>query len=102
MAEHNGTGTVVSRRAVEDVDKDAEGTPMSAQGEQTGGQEESKEAPSDLIVAPTTITAPPLPTTTTARRTRFLENDGDDRIDPRERANERKPVKKYAIRYDLK
>ena len=105
MVEHDGTGTVVSRRAVEDVDKDAEGTPMSAQGKQTGGQEEHKEAPSDLTVAPTTITVPPPPTTTTttiARRARFLENDGDERIDPRERANECKPVRKYATRYDLK
>jgi len=104
MAERDGTGTVVSRRTSEEVDKDAEVIPMSVQGEPTGVQEESKEAPSELTVAPTTITAPlpPTMTTTTARRARFLEYDGDERIDPRERANERKPVRKYAIRYDLK
>ena len=28
MAEHDGTGAVVSRRAAEDVDKDADVTPM--------------------------------------------------------------------------
>ena len=78
---------------------------MSVQGEPTGSQEESKEAPSELTVAPTTITAPPLPTTTTtttARRARFLEYDGVERTDPRERGNQRKPVRKHAIRYDLK
>ena len=56
MAGNDGTGTVVSRRAAEDVDKDAEGTPMSAQGEQNGSQEENKGATSDFTAAPTTIT----------------------------------------------
>ena len=42
MAEHDGTGTVGSRRTSEEVDKDAEVIPMSVQGEPTGGQEESK------------------------------------------------------------
>ena len=55
MAEHDGSGTVVSRQAVEDVDKEADVTPMLVQGEQTGGHEESKDVTSCLTVGPTMI-----------------------------------------------
>ena len=44
---------------------------MLVQDEQTGGQEESKEATSDLTVVPTTIMAMMTMTTMTVRRARF-------------------------------
>ena len=84
MVEHDGTGGIsVSRQVVEDVDKEAEVTPMSVQGEQTASQEERKEATSDLTAVPTTIMA--MMTTTAVRRARFLEDDVNDGIDGREK-----------------